>query len=102
MSITEGEVKDGDRVEVQKDGFSCFVPVIRFCCFNHWFGYGYRFEAGEEGDYLPIATPSPLEMTPALRWAAMEVSWLVGALSPVNHKGLYQGEQQMEDILMFH
>ena len=63
---------------------------------------GSGLEAGEEGDYLPIATPSPLEMTPALRWAAMEVSWLVGALSPVNHKGLYQGEQQMEDILMFH
>ena len=26
---------------------------------------------GEEGDYIPIATPSPPEMTPALSWAAM-------------------------------
>ena len=35
---------------------------------------GLGMEAGEEGDYLPIATLSALEMTPALRWAAMEVS----------------------------
>ena len=26
---------------------------------------------GEEGDYIPIATLSPQEMIPALRWAAM-------------------------------
>ena len=28
-------------------------------------------EVGGEGDYIPIATLSPPEMTSALRWAAM-------------------------------
>ena len=35
------------------------------------YGGGGGMEVGEEGDYIPIATLSPPEMTPALRWAAM-------------------------------
>ena len=34
-------------------------------------GGGGEREGGREGDYIPIATVSPPEMIPALRWAAM-------------------------------
>ena len=34
-------------------------------------GGGGDMEVGGEGDYIPIVTLSPPQLTPALRWAAM-------------------------------